>query len=226
MICCPVTTVRLTAAGVPRIIATERTYRLACRSMVALLVLSQLALSSYTAALKLLSTKSCSSHSFAPLPVNKFPPPRICVLANLCGAGRVNNTKQLTLLIFPGLENSFSESVLFINILNSSFVILKVHTIIVVHIGVPKDYIYLNLLCLSYIGNILSLHSILAQSQSLSILSLSVLYQEGIVAGTLIVCCLEVSAFIIGRGVRYRVKIIMVFISYPRECQDSPLIFL
>jgi hypothetical protein len=46
VICCPVTTVRLTAAGVPRIIATERTYQLVGRSMVALLVSSQLVLSS------------------------------------------------------------------------------------------------------------------------------------------------------------------------------------
>jgi hypothetical protein len=54
--------------------------------------------------------------------------------------------------------------VLFINVVNSSIVILlKGHTVGVVHVGVPKDYIYLNHLCLSYIGNILSHHNILSQ---------------------------------------------------------------
>ena len=81
----------------------------------------------------------------------------------MCGAGSVNYTKH-TLLIFSVLENSCSESALFINVVNSSTVILlKGHTVCVVHVGVPKDYIYLNLLCLSYVGNILFHRSILGQ---------------------------------------------------------------
>jgi len=171
VICFPVTIARFTAAGVPRIIATERTYRLACRSMVALLVLSQLFLSSDTAALKMWSTKSCSCHSFPPPPLISCLFGR-CVFCNLvstcssgvrCGACEPHET-QLTLLILPVLENSGSELVLFINVINSSIaILLKDHTVDVVHVGVPKDYIYLNLLCLSYIGNILSHHSFLGQ---------------------------------------------------------------
>jgi hypothetical protein len=71
---------------------------------------------------------------------------------------------QLTLLILPVLESLCSESVLFVNVVNSSIVIIfKGHTVGVVHVGVPNDYIYLNLPCLSYIGNILSHHSIQGQ---------------------------------------------------------------
>jgi len=64
----------------------------------------------------------------------------------------------------------------------------------------------------------------LIYSQSLLILSFSVFYQDGSIVGTLVVCCLEVSAFIIGRSARYRVNFVMVYISYPRECQGSILI--
>jgi hypothetical protein len=42
---------------------------------------------------------------------------------------------------------------------------------------------------------------------------------------TLLVC-LEESAFIIGRGSRYRVNFGLVFISYLRECEDYTLIVL
>ena len=78
-----------------------------------------------------------------------------------CGTCEPHET-QLTLLILPVLENSCSASLLFINVVNSSIVILlKGHTVGVVHVGVPKDCIYLNLLCIYYIGNILSHHSIL-----------------------------------------------------------------
>jgi hypothetical protein len=42
----------------------------------------------------------------------------------------------------------------------------------------------------------------------------------------LIVFCSELSASIIGRGAMCLVKFVIVFISYPRECQDSTLIVL
>jgi len=173
IIFCPVTTVRLTAAGVPRIAATGRIHCHVCRSMFTLLVVSQLVLSSDAAALKLFWTKSC----FFP-PCSPPPPPfslirclfvrcvfceLVFIIAVVYGEGSVNRTKH-TLHIFPVLENACSGSVLVINVVNSSTVILlKCHTVGVVHVGVPKDYIYLILLCLSYVGNILSHHGILAQ---------------------------------------------------------------
>ena len=137
VICCPVTTV------VPRIIATEHTYRLACRSMVALLVLSQLVLSSDTAALKMWSTKSCSCHSFPPPPLISclFGWCVFCELVSTCSSGVRCGTcepheTQLTLLILPVLENSYSELVLFTNVVNSSIaILLKGHTLVVVHVG-------------------------------------------------------------------------------------------
>jgi len=87
----------------------------------------------------------------------------VFIIAVVYGEGSVNRTKH-TLHIFPVLENACSGSVLVINVVNSSTVILlKCHTVGVVHVGVPKDYIYLILLCLSYVGNILSHHGILAQ---------------------------------------------------------------
>jgi len=92
-----------------------------------------------------------------------------CELVSICSSGMRCGTcerheTELTLLIFPVLENSCSESVLIINVVNSSIVILlKGHTVGVVHVGVPKDHIYLNLLCHSYVGNILFRHSILGQ---------------------------------------------------------------
>jgi len=87
----------------------------------------------------------------------------ICIFDVRCGTCEPHET-QITLLILPVLESSYSESVLFINAVNSSIVILiKGHTVGVVHVGVPKDYIYPNLLFLSYIGNILSHHSIQCQ---------------------------------------------------------------
>jgi len=53
---------------------------------------------------------------------------------------------------------------LFINVVNSSTVILLIgHTVGVVNVGVPKDYIYLNLLCLSYVSIVLFHQSILGQ---------------------------------------------------------------
>ena len=124
---------------------------------------------------------------------------------------------------------------LFINLVNSSIIILlKGPAVGVVHVGVPKGYIYLNILCLSYIGNILSRHSIVVQLKTIlnivtipcSIILLCLLLVKGSIAVTLLVCCLEASTFIIGRGARYHVKFVMVFISYSRECQDSTLIVL
>ena len=53
---------------------------------------------------------------------------------------------------------------LFVNVVNSYIaILLKGPTVGVVHVGVPKDYIYMNSLCLSYIVNILSRHSIVGQ---------------------------------------------------------------
>ena len=112
MICCPVTTVRLTAAGVPRIIVTERTYRLACRSMVALLVLSQRVLFSDAAALPETVVKILF---LSLLPPSPHPNPLIscicggcvfCELVSSCGCGVRCRTfepheTQLTLLILP-----------------------------------------------------------------------------------------------------------------------------
>ena len=78
-----------------------------------------------------------------------------CKLVSICRCGVRCETcepyeTQPTLLILPILENSCSESVLFVNVVNSFFLILfKGHTVCVVHVGVPKDYIYLNLPCLS-----------------------------------------------------------------------------
>jgi hypothetical protein len=48
-------------------------------------------------------------------------------------------------------------------VISSIVLLLKGHTVGVVHAGVPKDCIYLKLLCLSYIANILSHHSTLDQ---------------------------------------------------------------
>ena len=48
--------------------------------------------------------------------------------------------------------------------------------------------------------------------------------REESVVVTLLVCCLEASAFIYGLGAKCRVKIFTVFISYPRECQESTLV--
>jgi hypothetical protein len=71
---------------------------------------------------------------------------------------------ELTLRVLPVSENSCSKSVLFINVVNLSIVILlKGHKFGVVHAGIPTDCIYLNLLCLSYFVNILSHHSTLGQ---------------------------------------------------------------
>jgi hypothetical protein len=87
----------------------------------------------------------------------------VCSCGVRCGTSEPHET-QLTLLILPVLENSFSESVLIVNVVNSSVVLLlKGHTVGVVDVGVPKNYIYLILPFLSYIGNILSHHSILGK---------------------------------------------------------------
>jgi hypothetical protein len=96
----------------------------------------------------------------------------------------------------------------------------------VVHFGVPKDYIYVNLLCLSYIGNILSHQSILGQLKPIfNIVTVPFnIILPCLVPGEEV--CLEESAFIIGRGSRYRVNFGLVFISYPRECEDCTLIVL
>jgi len=67
----------------------------------------------------------------------------ICICEMRCGTCEAHEA-QLRLLILPVLENSCSSSLLFINVVNSSVVIvLKGHTVGVVHVRVPKDFIYL-----------------------------------------------------------------------------------
>jgi hypothetical protein len=119
--------------------------------------------------------------------------------------------------------------VLFVNVVNSSIVILlKGPTVGVVHVGVPKGYILLNFLCFSYIGNILSHQSIHGQLKPIlnvvivpiNIILLYLVLVKGSTVVTLLVCCfLEASAFIISRGARYHVKFVMVFISYSRDAK-------
>jgi len=88
------------------------------------------------------------------------------IVVGMCDVGRgtcERNETRLTLLVLSVSENSCSESVLFISVANSSTVILIGHTADVVRVGVPRYYIYLKHLCLSYIGKTLSHHSILGQ---------------------------------------------------------------